>query len=71
MMAKKAKAKPAKRKAPVEAVNTSVADERKWRRQNDLRTLRDAEEIRGDPNRMSGAKSEAKKDMAALKKMWK
>lgn len=41
-------------------------EEKEWRAQSDLRTLRDAEEIRNDKSRLEAAMKEAKKQMEAL-----
>lgn len=47
----------------------SMAEDRKFRAQSDLRTLRDANEIRKDSSRINAARKEADKAMAALKKI--
>ena len=74
-MVKKAQTSPKKTKSKVPSAPIPSAvnreNERKWQRQNDLRTLRDAEEIKSNPARVRGAKSEATKEMAALKKIGK
>ena len=44
-------------------------DDRKFEREDDLRTLQRAEESRVDKRRMSGAQREAKTQMKALKKV--
>jgi hypothetical protein len=43
--------------------------DREWQAQNDLSTLKTAEEIRKDQARVAAAKALAKKEMAALKKL--
>lgn len=45
------------------------AREKKWRTESDLRTLREAEEIRCDRSRMRDAKAMATKEAAALRKI--
>lgn len=41
----------------------------KWRAESDLRTLREAEEIKSDKSRVSAAKTEATKQMSALSRV--
>jgi hypothetical protein len=45
-------------------------DEKKWQRERDLRTLREAEELKADKGRLDGAKAEAKAQMDALAKVY-
>ncbi len=79
-MAKRASTKPkkahrkAKKKAKKKAKNkapgaVAMAEDKKWEREEDLRTLQRAEEIRKDPKRLQAAKKEAKEKMSALKKI--
>lgn len=46
-----------------------IADDDKWRAESDLRTLRDAEEIRMDKARVARAQSVARDQMKALSKV--
>jgi len=57
-----------KSKSPVAMPGMSASDKR-WRAESDLRTLRDAEEVKADSSRMHAAKAEAKKQMQALSKV--
>lgn len=45
------------------------ADEKRWRAEDDLRTLQRAEEIKADRSRLSGAQKHAKAQVAALTKV--
>lgn len=76
-----AKRKAAKKAAPKKAAKRrsatrprrnpfgqTAAEEKQQKAQNDLRTLRDAEEIRGDKARVTAAEKEGKKQMDALKR---
>ncbi len=47
------------------------ANEKKWRAEDDLRTLQRAKEIENDKARMQAAKSIAKEQKAALEKICK
>jgi len=58
----------AKRKAQP-AVRSMAAQEREWQAQDDLRVLRQADEIRATPARVRAAKAIADKEMKALKKV--
>lgn len=42
-------------------------EDKKWRRESDLRILKEANEIKGDSGRLAGAQREAKEQAAALK----
>jgi len=46
-------------------------EEREWRAQSDLSTLRTAEEIRNDQTRVRAAQSLAERELRALKKIAK
>lgn len=63
----------AQKPVPVKIVNDapkSYADEdKKWRAQDDLRILQNAEKIKSDKERMKAAKSCAKEQMNDLKKL--
>jgi hypothetical protein len=48
-----------------------TAEEKKFRAEDDLRTLRRANEIKVDSNRIKAAKQMARKEMQALKKLGK
>lgn len=43
--------------------------EKIWRAQDDLRTMRDAHIVQSDPQRMRAVQAEAKKQVAALNKV--
>ena len=65
-----------KKPIPVKIVNdapiSKYADEdKKWRAENDLRTLQRAKEIENDKARMQAAKNIAKEQKAALEKICK
>lgn len=45
---------------------TMAAQERKWRAEDDLRTLTRAREIRNDPARMKAVRTLAKEQLAAM-----
>lgn len=45
------------------------ANERRWRAESDLRTLKDAEQIRSDPGRHADAKRMAKSEVKALQRV--
>jgi hypothetical protein len=45
-----------------------TAEDRKWRAQDDLRTLAQAEQVRKDPTRMGAARKEAAAQAKALQK---
>ena len=45
---------------------SQAEQERRWRAESDLRILRDAEQIKGDKNRVLMAKRVAKEEMQAL-----
>lgn len=46
--------------------NRIETQEKQWRREDDLRTLKQADEIRRDKERMKGAETELQKQMKAL-----
>lgn len=46
-----------------------IDSDKKWRAESDLRTLREAEEIRSDKSRVSAAQTEGRKQMAALSRV--
>ena len=48
---------------------TQAVQEKKWRAEEDLRTLRRAEEVKSDPARMNYAKRIAQQEVAALKRI--
>ncbi len=48
-----------------------LKEDKKWRAEEDLRTLKNAEEITNDSGRMSAAKRIAREQMAALQKLAK
>jgi hypothetical protein len=58
-----------KKKSKGSTIPSPVAMDNRWRAESDLRTLRDAEEIKADSSRVRAAKSEAKKQMNALSKV--
>ena len=64
-MAKKSKA------STVSRAPRMTAQDRKWRAESDLRSLREVEEIRGDPTRLKSARKVANQEMKALKKISK
>jgi|TARA_R110000744_G_scaffold364030_1_gene472476 hypothetical protein len=66
---KKKKVAKKKMKSRLSVESPSSFDEKKWRAEGDLRTLRNAEEIRNSPSRQREAKKVAKAEMAALKKI--
>lgn len=49
----------------------SSVDEARWRAESDVRTLRDAEAIRGDRKRFAAAQKCAQADVAALQRITK
>lgn len=66
-MKRSAKSKP----VPVVISKKMDADEKKWRAEEDLRTLMRAEEIKRDRSRMSVVKAMAKKQAMAADKVAK
>lgn len=66
-MKRSAKSKP----VPVVISKKMDADEKKWRAEEDLRTLMRAEEIKRDRSRMSVVKAMAKKQAMAVDKVAK
>lgn len=59
-----------KKPIPVKIVSDSIghpAEDKKWRAEDDLRTLQRAKEIENDKARMQAAKGIAKSQMSALK----
>lgn len=60
------KSKPAACPAP-----GSAAEQRKWRAESDLRSLREAEAIRGDRGRIQAARQLAKQEARALERIGK
>lgn len=66
-MKRSAKSKP----VPVVISKKMDADEKKWRAEEDLRTLLRAEEIKRDRSRMSVVKAMAKKQAMAADKVAK
>ena len=70
--AKRSRSKGAKKSRSSASPSPAAISERemkKFRAESDLRALREAEDIRGDSSRMSAARTMAKKEMAALKKV--
>ena len=65
---RKKKAPARKRRAP-QGAGVSATEEAKFRRQNDLRTLQEAEAIRTDGARLGAAKREATDQRRALDKI--
>ncbi len=68
----------AKNPVPVKIVSDTAKDvpstidkerEKKWRAEDDMRTMQQAEEIRKDKERMKNMKQMAKQKMAELKKI--
>lgn len=59
----------AKRKTGSMYDGPSAAQQREWRGQEDLRILRQAEEIRNDKGRVNMAKKIAAKEMSALQRV--
>lgn len=47
----------------------SMPDEKKWKIESDLRTLREAEAIKGDAKRMKACQELAQQEMMAMSKM--
>lgn len=47
----------------------SMAEQRKWQAESDLRTLREAESIKSDPGRVKRAQSMAQQEIKALSKV--
>lgn len=47
------------------------AEEKKWRAQDDLRTMQRAQEVASDPNRLKAAQKEAQDQVKALQKVAK
>lgn len=74
-MAKKtALSKVAQKPVPVKIVSDApkpsyVEEDKKWRRESDLRILQDAERIKADKERYKGAKECAREQLKALKKI--
>lgn len=73
-MAKKSKlpvasAKPVPVKIVSESPAVDIDREKKWRAEDDMRTMQQAEEIRKDKERMKAMKSMAKQKMNELKKI--
>ena len=62
------KAKPRSRSAEV-ARPRLTAEDKKFRTEDDLRTLRRAEEIKKDKSRVADARKLAKQEVAALRKI--
>jgi hypothetical protein len=60
------KAKKATRKKAAARKASPSAEMKRFERQNDLRTLREADDIRNDPTRMRGAQREAKDQQKSL-----
>lgn len=69
-MAKKTPRKAAAKKAPTRAAKAR-AEQARFERQNDLDTLRRAEEVRTDPNRMAGVKREASEQQKVINRVVK
>ena len=71
--AKKAAPAPkAKPKAPtVSHCGVSVAQEKKWQAQDDLRTMQRAAEVKADPSRVKAAQAEAQSQIKALSSVTK
>lgn len=57
--------------APIAASSKYAEEDKKWRAEDDLRTLQRAKEIENDKARMQAAKSIAKEQKAALEKICK
>ena len=57
---------------PAPRVSAAAAkEEKRWRAEDDLRTLRRAEEVRSDPSRVKMAKQMAAEEMRALARVAK
>ncbi len=54
---------------PANSVKESDARERRWRAEDDIRTMKQAEEIKKDKARVKAMKEVAKAQMAELKKI--
>jgi F0F1-type ATP synthase epsilon subunit len=54
---------------PATSVKESDARERRWRAEDDIRTMKQAEEIKKDKARVKAMKEVAKAQMAELKKI--
>jgi len=52
-----------------QVIGPSLKQEREWRAESDLRTLREAEAIRADPSRVRYAQKIAQKEMKALERV--
>lgn len=58
-----------KKKTVRPAVMSQSAQEKQWQAENDLRTLREAEAIKGSSSRTKAAKKTAQQQMKALSKI--
>lgn len=54
---------------PIARQPRMTAEERRWRAENDLGTLEQAEEIKKDKTRLAAARAAAKRKLAALSKV--
>ena len=67
-MAKKATKLPVATSAPIAQTKDSLEQERRWRAEDDIRTMQRAAEIKKDPSRVKAMKSYAEQQLKAVKK---
>jgi len=67
-MAKKATKLPVATSAPISQTKDALEQERRWRAEDDIRTMQRAAEIKKDPLRVKAMKSYAEQQLKAVKK---
>lgn len=67
-MAKKATKLPVATNASIAQTKDALEQERRWRAEDDIRTMQRAAEIKKDPSRVKAMKSYAEQQLKAVKK---
>ena len=67
-MAKKATKLPVATNTPIAQTKDALEQERRWRAEDDIRTMQRAAEIKKDPSRVKAMKSYAEQQLKAVKK---
>lgn len=67
-MVKKATKLPVATSTPIAQTKDALEQERRWRAEDDIRTMQRAAEIKKDPSRVKAMKSYAEQQLKAVKK---
>ena len=67
-MVKKATKLPVATSTPIAQTKDALEQERRWRTEDDIRTMQRAAEIKKDPSRVKAMKSYAEQQLKAVKK---